>query len=95
MKFLSVRELRNQPGKVWETVRGKEMVLTANGKPVAILVGVEEEELEETLSLLRRARAQAAVSRMRAQAAKSGTVTMPAEDIEAEIRGARSERSSS
>jgi len=95
MKFLSVRELRNRPGQVWKTIRGKEMVLTANGKPVAILVGVDEDELEETLSALRRARAQAAVSRLRAQAARANTNALTKEEIEAEIDAARSERSSS
>ena len=95
MKFLSVRDLRNRPGQVWKTIRGKEMVLTANGKPVAILVGVEEEDLEETLSLLRRARTQADVSRMRARAAAAGRSAMSADDIETEIRAARRERPSS
>jgi prevent-host-death family protein len=93
MKFLSVRDLRNRPGRVWKTIRGKEMVLTANGKPVAILVGVEEDELEETLSALRRAKAQTAVSRLRAQAAKKGTGSLGQEEIDAEIGAARSERS--
>lgn len=95
MKFLSVRELRNQPGKVWKSVKRKEVVLTANGKPVAILMGVEENDLEETLSFLRRARVQAAVSRMRAKAAKNAAVDLSQEDIEAEIQAVRSERSAS
>lgn len=95
MKFLSVRDLRNRPGRVWKTIRGKEMVLTANGKPVAILVGVEEDDLEETLAALRRARAQAAVSRLRAQAAKTGTNVLTQEEVDAEISAARSERSAS
>jgi prevent-host-death family protein len=95
MKFLSVRDLRNRPGRVWKTIRGKEMVLTANGKPVAILVGVAEDELEETLSALRRAKAQTAVSRLRAQAAKKGSGSLTQEEIEAEISAARSERSAS
>jgi PHD/YefM family antitoxin component YafN of YafNO toxin-antitoxin module len=69
------------------------MVLTANGKPVAILVGVEEDELEETLTALRRAKAQAAVSRLRAQAAKAGTRSLSEEEIDAEIGGVRQKRS--
>lgn len=92
MKFVSVRELRNQPGRVWEEVKGTETVLTANGKPVAILMGVEEDDLEETLSLLRRARAQAAVSRLREQAFKAGTARLTHAEIDAQIAVARRAR---
>ena len=92
MRFVSVRELRNQPGRVWEAIQGREMVLTANGKPVAILVGVEEESLEETLSLLRRARAQAAMSRLRAQAARSGASKLKKDEVAEEIAAVRRER---
>lgn len=93
MRFLSVRELRNEPGKVWEHVQGTELVLTAKGKPVAILVGVEEDELEQTLALLGRARAQAAVSRLRTRAAETGGNALSPSELEAEVAGARSKRS--
>ena len=95
MKFLSIRDLRNYPGRVWESLQGREVVLTANGKPVAVLVGVEEDELEQTLILLRRVRSQSAVSRMRAQAAKTGLDAMSTDEIDADIRAARSRRKSS
>jgi prevent-host-death family protein len=54
MKFLSTRELRNRPGHVRDLARKDELVLTSNGKPIAILLGVEEDELEETAHALRR-----------------------------------------
>ena len=66
MKFVSSREIRVNPRPVFEAARGgDEVVITSRGKPVALLVGVDGDDLEETLRLLRRARAQAAVSRMR------------------------------
>ena len=41
------------------------MAITSRGKPVALLVGVDRDDLEETLRLLEARQAQAAVSRMR------------------------------
>jgi PHD/YefM family antitoxin component YafN of YafNO toxin-antitoxin module len=89
MKFLSVRELRNRPGRVWSELKKEELVLTSNGKPVGILLGVKEGRIEETLAALRRARAAAAVSRMRRRAAAAGTDTLSSREIEAEVRAAR------
>lgn len=95
MKFISVRELRNHPGQVWEDLKQDDLVLTANGKPVGILLGVAEEDLEEALTALRRARAQLAVSKMRRRAAETGLAEMTLEEIEEEIQAVRRGRRSS
>ena len=69
MRFLTVRDLRLRGREIWRELRaGEEAVLTYNGSPVALLVGVQEARLEETIRLIRQARAQAAVSRMRERA---------------------------
>lgn len=92
MKFVSVRDLRNRPGQVRDLVRQEDVVLTVNGKPVAVLVAVGEENLEETFVALRRARAQAAVSRIRGRAQETGVSKLSPEDIDAEIQAARASR---
>lgn len=92
MKFLSARVLRNRPGYVRKLVRRDDLVLTTNGKPVAILVGVEEGEFEETAQAIRRAKAQLAVSRMRRRAARRGLQRLPLSAINAEIRAVRLRR---
>ena len=94
MKFLSTRELRNRPGYVRNLAQKDDLVLTANGKPIAILLGVEEDELEETVRAIRQAKAQLALSRLRKQAARRGADGMSASAIEAEIRAVRSRRKS-
>jgi len=94
MKFLSTRELRNRPGYVRHLVRKDELVLTTNGKPIAILLGIEEDELEETARAIRQAKAQLALSRLRKQAARRGTDRMSYSDVDAEIRAVRSRRKS-
>ncbi len=92
MKFLSTRELRNRPGYVRDLARTDDLVLTASGKPIAMLVGIEEDELEEAMRAIRQARAQLALSRLRRQAARRGTDRMPERAIRAEIRAVRSRR---
>ena len=92
MKFLSTRELRNRPGYVRNLAQKDDLVLTANGKPIAILLGVKEDELEETARAVRQAKAQLALSRLRKQAARRGTDRMSAAAIDAEIRAVRSRR---
>jgi prevent-host-death family protein len=95
VKFLSTRDLRNRPGYVRELARQDDVVLTANGKPIAILVGVEDDEFEETARAVRQAKAQRALSRMRRQAARRGLDRLSPTSIDAEIRAARSKRRSS
>jgi antitoxin (DNA-binding transcriptional repressor) of toxin-antitoxin stability system len=92
MKFLSSRVLRNQPGVVRDLAGDEDLVLTANGKPFAILVGIAEGEFEQTALAIRRARAQLAVSRMRKTAARRGIDRLSPRAIDAEIRAARSAR---
>jgi antitoxin (DNA-binding transcriptional repressor) of toxin-antitoxin stability system len=75
-------------------VQKEDLVLTANGKPIAMLLGVEEDELEDTAQAIRQARAQLALSRMRKKAASIGTDKMSLAEINAEIRAARAKRKS-
>lgn len=93
MKFVSSREIRVNPKPVFEAAAGgDEVVITSRGKPVALLVGVDGDDLEETLRLFRRAKAQAAVSQMRRAAARKGLTGMDEADIDAEIAATRGER---
>ena len=94
MKFLSTRELRNRPGYVRNLAQKDDLVLTANGKPFAILLGVEEDEVEETAHAIRQVKAQLALSRLRKQAARRGADRMSPSAIDAEIRAVRSRRTS-
>ncbi|MPY87528.1 MAG: hypothetical protein GEU99_06375 [Luteitalea sp.] len=92
MKFLSTRDLRNRPGYVRDLAQEDDLVLTANGKPIAILVGIEEDEFEDAARAIRRAKAQLALSRMRRQAAARGVDRLSSTDIDSEIRAVRSKR---
>lgn len=93
MKFISVRDLRGQSAKVWKELAGqREMVVTSNGRPIAILAAVNESNLEDSLSAFRQARAMEAVARIQRQSVRQGTDKTTMEEIDAEIKAVRRNR---
>lgn len=93
MRFVSVRDLRGKSGEVWKDLPGeREMVITSNGRPVAILAAVNESNLEESLAAFRRARAIDAVAVLQRESVSRGNDTLTPEDIDAEIAGVRRKR---
>jgi antitoxin (DNA-binding transcriptional repressor) of toxin-antitoxin stability system len=90
MKFVTVRNLRSSPKRVWmELKKNDEMVLTSNGKPIAILTPVSEETMEPSLRTLRKARASAAVAMMQAESLARGSDRMTLRQINEEIATSR------
>ena len=90
MKFVTVRDLRLTPGKVWELARReKRIVLTANGRPMAILTGVDENSLEEDLVGIERGQALVALDRIHQDSLKRGTDRISQKEIEVEIDSVR------
>ena len=93
MKFLSVRELRGHSARVWaELPAEREMVITNNGRPVAILTTVGESDVEESLSAIRRARAASAVTSLQRRSVERGLDRIRPEEIAAEIVQVRKNR---
>lgn len=94
MKFISVRDLRGKSADIWrELADEREMVITSNGRPVAILAAVTESNLEESLAAFRRARAIDAVASLQRRSAVSGADALTADEIETEIAAVRRSRS--
>lgn len=93
MKFLSVRDLKGKSSQVWkELPKQKEMVLTNNGRPIAILSSVNEENLEQALSAFRRSRAIEAVAALQYESTVKGTDDFTMKEIDQEIKAARKQR---
>ena len=93
MRFIGIRDFRNNSAKVWKELRKeKELIITSNGKPIAILSSVSEENLEENLKAFRKARAISAVTELQKASIEKGTDTLTLEDINAEIKAARTNR---
>jgi prevent-host-death family protein len=93
MRFVSIRELRSRTAEVWQRLADEgEVVITSNGKPVAILSAVSEDDVESSLAAWRHARAAAAVEAMQRQSVRAGTDRMTPKRIAAEIAAARKAR---
>lgn len=67
--------------------QNKEVVITNNGKPVAVTLGINDGDLDATIAAVRQAKAMKAFNAMRARAASSGYFTD--EEIDAEIAAVR------
>jgi antitoxin (DNA-binding transcriptional repressor) of toxin-antitoxin stability system len=92
MRFMSAREMRSGSKELWSSLKNEEVILTLNGKPIAILAGVGETNVEETLKAFRRARAEMALESMHQTALRTGASKMTFKEIEAEIQVVRKKR---
>jgi hypothetical protein len=84
MKYISSREICLNPARLWELPANDETVITVNGKPRAIVLPVGD-NFEETLSTMRRARASAALEKIRISSREKGLENMSVQEIDAEI----------
>ncbi len=90
MKFITVRDLRTTPAQVWKDLPAEqEIVITNNGKPIALLTPLSDVDMEDTVSAVRRARAVAALKKIRGAALKAGLSEMTMDEINAEIQAYR------
>ncbi len=70
MKFASVRDLRSRPSEVWESLAEDEVVVTSNGKPIALMTRIEEhDDIEALLREIRLGRTRNVWKRLQDQAA--------------------------
>ena len=92
MRFISVRDLNTKPKEIWSKIKDEEVVITSNGKPIALLSGVTEETLEKTLRSIRRSRALIALEEMQKKSIELGLDKWTDSQIESEIRAVRKSR---
>jgi len=93
MKFVSIRDLRGKSAEIWKKLPGeREMIITSNGRPIAILAAVNESNLEESLSAFRQARAIEAVASLQRLSIEQGTDNISMNEIDAEIKAVRKKR---
>jgi len=92
MDYVTVRELREKSGEIWQRIEaGEEFVVTRNGKPFALLVHTEPQAVEDTLRALRLARMADLVRSIQAHSVAQGTDQLTDADIQAEIDAVRRE----
>ena len=93
MKFLSVRDLRTKSAQVWrELPLEKEMVITNNGRPVAVISAVDESTVEKSLAAWRQVRATRAIVSIQKESMIKGNDNITMDQIDFEIKEARQAR---
>jgi antitoxin (DNA-binding transcriptional repressor) of toxin-antitoxin stability system len=93
MDYIAVNELK-RPRLVRERLAAaEEMILTSNGRPMAVIMYVDEEDdPEDVLTAAREARSQIALRRIRERARRTGAAKLSDADIDDVIAAARRER---
>lgn len=87
MKFITVRDFRTTPAQIWKDLPGEqEIVITNNGKPIALLTPLSDTDIEDTLTAVRRARAATALKQIRDLSVKKGLSEITMEEIDKEIQ---------
>ena len=90
MKFMTVREFRLNTGKARRSLeKDDDVVLTANGRPFAVVSRVHPDSFDKDMLAIQRARARVAVERLRDGARADGTDRMTMDDIDAVVRDVR------
>lgn len=93
MKFLSIKELRSNTARLRRDLEAeREVIITANGRPFAVMTRVDPDGVEEELLAIRRARARGALTRIRAKAKADGLDRLTMGEIDAIVAKARRER---
>jgi antitoxin (DNA-binding transcriptional repressor) of toxin-antitoxin stability system len=95
VKFVTIRDLRSKTAAIRKDLESEnEIVVTANGRPFAVLTRVEPDTVEDEILAIRRARARIAVARVRAKAKAAGLDRLTMDDVNALVSDARRERRS-
>ena len=95
MKFIGVRDFRTKSSSIWKQLKKEgEMIITSNGKPMAILSSVSEDNVEESLASFRRARSMNAVASLQKKSVEMSKDRMTLEEINEEITKVRKSRKS-
>ncbi len=93
MRTISVSDLKRKPVRQWLQTAGKDdLIVTAEGQPVAVLVRADAKSLEPTLSTLRSVRALQAQAALQQAAVAKGTDKLSLAEVDAEIAAARRNR---
>lgn len=92
-KWLASRELSARPGRALAEVnRSGRVLVTANGKPKAIMIPTSEETFSRDLEMLDRLALAKAVEHIRADSVVNETDALTMAEIDAEVARARAAR---
>ena len=90
MQFVAHTDLRSP--KVWSRVQKEKAVVTNHGKPVALIIPINESNFEEILAQVNQMEGLQVLRDLQAQAKTAGTDRMTLDEINQEIAATRKER---
>jgi prevent-host-death family protein len=90
---ISINDLEKQSAAEWlKSVDKDDLIVTSQGRPVAVLLPINAQSLDSTLSALRSVRAVQAQAALQKSADANGTSSLSMNDIDAEIIASRQTR---
>ncbi len=90
MHLIPSRDLRVRPAEVWKALKQrKEIVVTNNGTPIAVMTAVDAETFEEPCETLKRAVALRALEAIHREAVAAGATRLTDRAIAREIKAVR------
>ena len=90
MSAITIDELKSRPASQWfDPGEKSELIVTLEGKPVAVMLPVNGGTAESTLAAIRSLRAIQAQSGLLDEAAKNGASDLSTAEIDAEIAASR------
>ena len=93
MSTISVSDLKRRPAKQWgKSAKHGDLVVMAQGQPVAVLLPIEAGSVKSTLSALRGVRALRAQAALQQSSVANRTNRLTMAEIDAEIIAARRAR---
>jgi antitoxin (DNA-binding transcriptional repressor) of toxin-antitoxin stability system len=93
MKTVTIRDFRTRPKHVRDALKQeRQAVLTANGRPVALMIAVDAGTVDQTLETLRRARGLEALRALRLESRDRGLDRMSRVSVDEIITKARRAR---
>lgn len=93
MKFVPYRDLRNEPSALRKKLASEgELVVTVDNKPFAVMINLDDENIQDILLMASRLRAQMAARSIRSKARRDGLDKMTLKDVNAVIKKTRAER---
>ena len=93
MEWLASREFSAHPGRALATVgRAGRVLVTANGKPKAIMIPTSEATFSRDLEMLDRVELARAVEAIRSDSVVKGTDFLTMKEIDAEVAAVRTAR---
>lgn len=93
MQFVPYRDLRNEPSALRKKLASEgELVVTVDNKPFAVMINLDDEDIQDILLMVSRLRAQMAARSIRSKARRDGLDKMTLKDVNAVIKKTRADR---